>query len=178
MGVYMDKGIFRLLTRLFFSVTFTFILVMIWLDNKKSIQVYDKMARAYNVLGSEYVKDSNIIYRTSDRVACEQLEKNKIVVSNNIDDVVNFMVVLKVSKASTINVDYLKYMTDCDVKYLRDSYMYADDYFRYYLLNTYLLNRDEITEVEYLVWLDENSSDEEIAKTLFYNVSVYPDYNF
>ena len=167
----MNKEIFRLLFRIFFSVAFTLVLVLIWSSTKKKSELYD-------IVKSDYVNFSDVIYRIDDEYASSKLQKNRIDVSNVIDDKVNFMLVLKIDKSSTIDINYLKYTLDDTISYVKDNYMYEDTQFSYYLLSSYLLDIGDSRIIDYLIWLDVNTPDEEISNSLYYAVSVYSNYNF
>ena len=174
----MNKEIFRLLFRIFFSVAFTLVLVLIWSSTKKKSELYDMVINSSNIVKSDYVNFSDVIYRIDDEYASFKLQKNRIDVSNVIDDKVNFMLVLKIDKSSTIDINYLKYTLDDTISYLKDNYMYEDTQFSYYLLSSYLLDIGDSRIIDYLIWLDVNTPDEEISNSLYYAVSVYSNYNF
>ena len=58
----MNKEIFRLLFRIFFSVAFTLVLVLIWSSTKKKSELYDMVINSSNIVKSDYVNFSDVIY--------------------------------------------------------------------------------------------------------------------
>ena len=65
----MNKEIFRLLFRIFFSVAFTLVLVLIWSSTKKKSELYDMVINSSNIVKSDYVNFSDVIYRIDDECA-------------------------------------------------------------------------------------------------------------
>lgn len=102
-------------------------------------------------------KSNNELYPMTDNYAINNLNKSTICITNSSNREINYQLLLKVNKESSIGLNNLKLRIGNNITKL-DNYQYEDEGNYYYSVYSSKLGREDNTNVDYLIWLDENTS--------------------
>jgi len=172
----MKKEVGFILVRIILTVLFICFIVPIWIESCKQMDSYQNIIiSSENKIKFDYVKENNYIYKMSDYYAVNEPDKNIVKLNNESASYMKCNLMLRVLKDSTLNLDYLKYITDDEIHYLSDSYSHEDDSYKYYLLDQYMIDPSDNIDVEFMLWIDIDIDEDINNKHLYYSVYAYED---
>ena len=129
-------------------------------------KMYDRTSLAYvDVSGYQNVK----FYPMNDEAALKYLQPMSVSLNNETNINYSYHVGFRVSKDSTLDVNYIKYSIGND-KYLLNEHFYKEDNkYRYYLIDEGEIKASN-KMYNIRLWLDENTPEEELGHVFKYSL--------
>jgi len=164
----MNKEMKSLIMEIFF---FTFIIVIsipIWSSlNEDNLNKTEAMLSYSSNLTIDKIVDNNYnLYPMTDSYAIDNLDNNVLRISNVSNKKIMYELLFMIDNKSTLSIDNFKMKVNDKILSIKDNYLYCDDTYCYYLLDTFEIDKNNYNNIDYMLWLGEKTAN--INGTLTY----------
>ena len=125
-------------------------------DNLKTTQ--GLLAYSSNLTIDKVTDNNYTLFPMTDEYAINNLEVNTLKINNVSNKKLNYKLVFNVDNTSTLDISSFKIKVNDKIIKISDNYLSCDEEYCYYLLDTLEITSKKDTNVDYILWLDENTT--------------------